>query len=731
MSSRQIFLRATVLLIAFGICGAQVECDGTCLQGVSSKIIEDEDPTILDKIKAKMSAANIDANLRAFTRDPHLAGTPGEEELGDELHRIWTEQGMDHVTKVTYDVLLSYPNQTDLSRIYLLGPNDTVIYATQEVEKVLSPDQNRSDVVPPFNAYAKSGDVQGELVYVNYGRIEDFTELMENYSIDVTGKIVLARYGKIFRGDKVSIAADHGAIGIIIYSDPADYSIDVNDPVYPDSWWLPGTGVQRGTVMVGKGDPLTPGYPSTATAYRTRNPDLPTIPSHPIGYDDAYHFLSRMSGPYVRSSWQGGLNFTYRIGPGFTDQNLKTKLHVNTYNKRVNTSSVFAYINGSVEPDRYVLLGNHRDAWVFGGVDPTSSTAVIMEVSRVLAEIVKEGSWRPRRTIVFCSWGAEEHGLVGSHEWVEGQVKNLADRAVVYLNVDIAVEGQESMRAKGVPLLYSILYDVAKRIPSANNDTITLYDEWLRYFPDKERDPSLPRVIPLGGGSDHVAFIGFAGVPAIDVRYTHNYTIIDYPLYHSVYETYDLVKIHMDPDFKRSLAIGLYWAEIARALADPLILPLNASTYSEMMTIYISDLDSGYGELMRANNVSLDGLYDSGTKFSSSTHFFVDRLSQANRQNPIEMRMYNDQLMRLERAFISFDGLPGRPTAKHVLFAPSSFDSYAGDTFPGLVDLMFGIEKLEGEAKVEQWEKVKQHLATIIFCIDSATSGLKPWTSFD
>lgn len=490
------------------------------------KLIADEDPSISQRIIQSMIADNIRTNLEQFTVDPHLGGTEGEDQLATTLHDMWVKQGLDYVTKVTYEVLLSYPNDTDPSFVYLLDANGTALHRSQEVEKILSPAQNRSDVVRPFNAYSHPGDVKGELVYVNYGRIEDFVELAENYSINVTGRIVIARYGSIFRGDKVSLAARYGAIGIILYSDPADYSVDTDEPAYPDSWWLPGTGVQRGTVLLGDGDPLTPGYPATESAYRTRYPDLPTIPVHPIGYEDAYHFLSIMGGPNASDSWQGKLNFTYRIGPGFIDNTLKVRLYVTTSTKMVNTTNVFAYINGSVEPDRYVLLGNHRDAWVFGAVDPTSGTAVMMEVSRVLAEVVKEGSWRPRRSIVFCSWGSEEYGLIASYEWVEQQLKILGDRAVAYLNVDLSVEGLQSLRAAGVPLLYDVVYNASKKVPSASNPSMTVYQEWLTYFPN---DDKLPKIANPGGGSDFVSFIGIAGVPCLDFRYTFNYSIIDYP----------------------------------------------------------------------------------------------------------------------------------------------------------------------------------------------------------
>jgi len=404
-------------------------------------------------------------------------------------------------------------------------------------------------------------------------------------------------------------------------------------------------------------------------------------------------------------------------------------MHVSTHSVRANTSNVFGYIKGSVEPDRYVLLGNHRDAWVFGAIDPTSATALMMEVSRVLSELVKEG-WRPRRTIVFCSWGAEEHGLIGSYEWVEDSVKNLASRAVAYLNVDLSVEGQVSMKAKGVPVLYNLLYDVAKKIPSANDKSIKLYDEWLKTFPRKS-DGKLPAINALGSASDHAPFIGVAGVPCIDFRYTHTYPIIDYPLYHSVYETYYLFDQLLDKDYKYSVAIGQFWGEAARYLADSLVLPLNASQYADSLITFIDDLEKSHGALMNANGIALDGLKDAAGRFKVASDIFTSNIPKANTKNPLEIRMINDQLMLLERAFIDPEGIPLRTFHKHILFAPSAFDSYAGDTFPGLIDLMWEIEARQGDDQLKQWELVKQHLASLIYCVNSATSTMKPVTAFN
>ncbi|XP_072030609.1 glutamate carboxypeptidase 2-like [Amphiura filiformis] len=308
-----------------------------------------------------------------------------------------------------------------------------------------------------------------DLVYANYARVEDFEYLEDNYpEINLTGTIIIARYGKIFRGNKALHAQAAGAKGLILYSDPADYAVDGDISLYPDGWWLPETGAQRGNIWVSdaKGDPLTPGFPANAYAYRKNDTDtpLPKIPAHPIGYGDARRLLSEMKGPVVSEAdgWKGNLNVTYRIGPGFTDPQRKAKMNIYTTREIRNTYDVIGYIRGDTEPDRYVILGNHRDAWVYGSTDPSSGTATLMEVARAFGEQVKSG-WRPRRSILFTSWGSEEYGLLGSTEYVEEFQKILGERAVAYLNVDCAVVGNYTLRVKSTPLLYNAIYEAARQ----------------------------------------------------------------------------------------------------------------------------------------------------------------------------------------------------------------------------------------------------------------------------
>ena len=277
---------------------------------------------------------------------------------------------------------------------------------------------------------------QGPLVYVNYGRQEDFQLI--SAKLNITGCICIARYGKGFRGKKATYAAEYGCSGLILYSDPYDYALNGTDRFYPNSWWLPGSGVQSGTLKdayFGNGDPLTPVYPAVKGSYRIdpKNVKLPRIPVYPIGFEDAVNLLAGMTGEVVPTSWVGKLNVAYRFGPGFFSPELRVKMEVQTISKMATIQNVFGFIKGHEEPDRYVLLGNHHDTWAYGAIDPHSATAAMLELSRAMAELVRVG-WRPRRTLVFCSWSAEEYEPIGSREWVENFVHILGNRAVAYFS---------------------------------------------------------------------------------------------------------------------------------------------------------------------------------------------------------------------------------------------------------------------------------------------------------
>ena len=380
-----------------------------------------------------------------------------------------------------------------------------------------------------FNGYSPSGQVTGEMVYANYGTIEDFLYL-RNINVSVHKRIVLVRYGGIYRGDKVANAYANGAAGCLIYSDPITYAPKGTDPmdVYPFTKYLPDQGVQRGSIFEGFGDPLTPGWPSPDAGQPGERIDpsdsrslLPHIPTQPISYGDALPLLSVLGGAHAPKEWQGGLPITYKIGPSA----VQVELSVQSDNKVATIHNVCASIAGSEQPDRIILLGNHRDAWVFGAADPNSGTAALLEIARSFG-ILKQRGWTPRRTIMMCSWDAEEAGTIGSTEWVERNRDLLNAQLVAYLNVDIAVSG-EALYVGAMPSLDDAIRAAAKVVPAPSDNASSLYDLWVEQ--SRGHEPSIGR---LGGcGSDFCSFVCHLGVPSVDMTFSGPGSD-GYPMYH-------------------------------------------------------------------------------------------------------------------------------------------------------------------------------------------------------
>nr|XP_054759641.1 N-acetylated-alpha-linked acidic dipeptidase 2-like [Lytechinus pictus] len=707
--------------------------DGSCSTSPSSSqptTTPTENETISELMIAECSAENIEENVRQLSSRPHLAGTPAEKENAEMLVNLWTEYGFDSVRLLSYDVLLAYPDPENPNKV-MITDNGVPVFTSALTEAVLRPEDNDTDAVPPFNAYSAQGEPEGPLVYVNYGTADDFDWLAKNRpDIDINGAIVIVKYGNNFRGQKVYNAQIAGAAGVIIYSDPVNHAHDGTEAVYPNDWWLPDSGVQRGSVFVGSssGDPVTPGYPSKPFMYRLNesDPSLPTIPVHPISYGDAQQLLSELAGDEVPDAWKGGLNITYRFGPGFTNLNRKVKMSIHTSREFRTIYNVIGVINGSVEPDRYVLLGNHRDAWVYGAVDPSSGTAILMETTRVYYQMLSQG-WRPRRSVMFCSWGAEEYGLIGSTEFVEEYQKILGERAVAYINIDSAVVGNYTFGARATPLLQQAVWDAAKRVPDGETQERSAYDVWLERVPDPRTGKPFTAVI--GSGSDYAPFMHRIGVPSTDLLYVYDFIrlgLSSYPVYHSVYENFYYVKNFLDWNFWRHQTVARVYIELSRDLADSVILPLGIVDYAANLRLASLGFERNFGTLLSQNGVVLDDLNSALNNFSASAHNFERQLTDIDLNDANSLRRVNDQMMQLERAFIDPAGLPDRKWIRHIIYAPSSVDSYAGTEFPAIVDSLYLIA--DDPDQQARWDNVKKQLAILTFTIQSAASTLNDVT---
>ena len=426
-------------------------------------------------------------HLRILTQAPHMAGTPEDKATADYVAQKFREAGLE-TEIVEYRVWMNYPAEISVD---MTAPDGVTMHGPTRERVNGDPYQDDPRVVMPFNSMSPSGDVEAEVVYANYGSPADFQKL-EQMKIDVRGKIVLVRYGQNFRGVKAFVAQEHGAAGVIIYSDPADDGWRHGDK-YPQGPWRPDTGVQRGSIgymFQYPGDPTTPGIasvPSLEESKRTppeQAAQLPRIPTTPLSYADAWPILEHLGGPDSPREWQGSLPFTYHVGPGPA----KVKIHLKQDYQLRTIWDVIGRVRGSELPDEWVVAGNHRDAWVYGAVDPNSGTAAMLESVHGIGELLKSG-WKPKRTMVFGSWDGEEEGLIGSTEWGEQHETELAN-AVAYFNMDVAVSGPK-FGASSVPTLKQFIREVTRVVPSPKGGM--LYDEWRKSSQsgaDAERRPT-------------------------------------------------------------------------------------------------------------------------------------------------------------------------------------------------------------------------------------------------
>jgi N-acetylated-alpha-linked acidic dipeptidase len=626
-------------------------------------------------------------HLRVLTQAPHVAGTIEDKATADYVAQKFRDAGLE-TEIVEYRVWMNYPAEisvdvTGPAGVHMHGPT------REHVEGDSLPDDPR--VITPFNAMSPSGDVEADVVYANYGSPEDFKKL-EQLQVDVRGKIVLVRYGQNFRGVKAFVAQEHGAAGVIIYSDPADDGWRKGDK-YPQGPWRPDTGVQRGSIgymFQFPGDPTTPGIASVASladAKRTppdQSAQMPKIPTTPLSYGDAWPILEHLGGPDSPRDWQGALPFTYHLGPGPA----QVKMHLKQDYQFRTIWDVIGRVRGSEFPDEWVVAGNHRDAWVYGAVDPNSGTAAMLEAVHGIGELLKSG-WKPKRTIIFGSWDAEEEGLIGSTEWGEQHDSELVN-AAAYFNVDVAVSGPK-FGAASVPSLKQFLRDVTKVVPSPKGGSV--YEDWQKtsqtageganpqenvgsnYRPPVAQGKADVPVSDLGSGSDYSVFLQHLGVPSTDIGSTGPYGV-----YHSAFDNFTWFKKFGDPDF-------LYEQEMARVfgisilrMADADVLPFDYEEYAKEIASYIDSAKRKAQIEFAGQSVNFDEASQAAHHFERAAAKTLVREQDA----PRDTAQLNRALRSAERALLVPDGLPNRPWFRHAIYAPGQYTGYAAVVIPGI-----------------------------------------------
>ncbi|MBI4474992.1 MAG: M28 family peptidase [Acidobacteria bacterium] len=643
--------------------------------------------------------------LMALTEEPHVAGTPAEQKVAEWVRDRFKEFGLD-VEMIQYNVFLNHPKKVSLRMTVPREENLSLKEDVYPQDKDSIPDGQ----FPAFHGYGASGKAAGQIVYVNYGSPADF-ERLRSMGISVAGRIVLVRYGGAFRGLKVKEAQDRGAAGVLIYSDPADDGYMKGD-VYPDGPMRPASAIQRGSVLFLShvpGDPSTPGYASTATARRlTRSQmeNVPNIPSLPISYREAEKLLRQLGGTRVPDAWQGGLPFAYHIGPGVAAVEMEVEMDEGL--KPIH--NVIARIPGAVEPDRWIILGNHRDAWTPGAVDPNSGTAVMIETARALSAAMKTG-WRPRRTILLCNWDGEEYGLVGSTEWAEEHEEELQRKTVAYLNLDSAVTGPD-FGASGTPSLRDLVRQTIADIPEPKRGGMVgtywerrLKENWASSAPvalDGAEQTFELQLGRLGSGSDYTAFLDYLGIPSVDFSFSGGYGV-----YHSIYDNFFWMSRFADPEFIYHQAAARFYGLLAMRAATAKLAPLRFSNYGPALMDDINQIRIDVIRRARtaegpAFRPDFTGVLEAIRDFDSASREadkIADRLASSD--NTAAVARFNDAIIQVERAFLNNQGLPKRPWFRHQLIAPGLTTGYAPWPFPGLRE---AVEKrdtamFEAEAK--------------------------------
>jgi N-acetylated-alpha-linked acidic dipeptidase len=626
------------------------------------------------KFLAVPDPVSAERDLKFLTAEPHVAGTPADYTTALFVAQKFRDAGLDTSIE-PYRVWLNYPGQVSVEAFNAAGTEIMRGPSREHVEG--DPYDNNPAVMPAFSGYSPSGDVTADVVYANYGRPEDFKALAD-LGISVRGKIVIVRYGENFRGVKAYLAQQNGAAALIMYSDPLDDGFTKGD-AYPNGPWRPSSGVQRGTVEFGfqhPGDPTTPGFAGTMNLPDSKrvnpedNPDMPRIPVTPLSAKDAQPILAALRGPECPRDWQGALPFTYRTGPGPVRVHLRLQ---QDYAYRT-IWNVIGKIKGTQFPDELVIAGNHRDAWVYGAVDPGSGTVAMLEAVRGLGELLKSG-WRPRRTIVFASWDAEEQGLIGSTEWVEEHEPELA-HAVAYFNTDTGAAGP-NFRAAATPSLKNFLRDITMLVPSPKGGV--LYDQWrtvgkLSALAAGGSDVSLGN---LGSGSDYTSFVDHVGIPSSDIRTSGSYGV-----YHSVFDNFEWYRKFGDPGFQYSQLIArVFGLEVLR-MSDADVLPYDYQNYATEIMQYTLAAEKHAREVFGEGTPDFSPVLRAARRFVTAGRIMQEEQQSTTRKEDIE-RM-NNILISTERDLLLPKGLPKRPWFRHSIFAPADMKGYTAAVIPGV-----------------------------------------------
>jgi len=635
----------------------------------------------------QINSTSFKTHLKKLTERPHVVGSEANAEVQRYMSEVMQQAGFE-VTQYPYDLYL--PNQPGSSLIEIVTPSRAVL---NQKEDVIPDDPFSSDpeLWKGWNAFSGSGDITAEVVYANYGRKEDFEKLKE-LGVDVKGKIVLARYGGNFRGFKAKFAEANGAAGLIIFTDPKDSGY-TKGLVYPEGPYYNKSTIQRGSLLTTDftGDPLTPFEPALPLDGKKKikrldpkQAQLHTIPVTPIAYGEAEKILGQMEGKAVPQSWQGGLPFTYRLEGG---SSLTVRLKVDQKINFVRAANVVGMLKGSEAPDEWIILGCHFDAWGFGATDPNSGTAMLLSLSETLGELKKQG-YAPKRSILIGHWDAEEHGVIGSSEWVEQMRDQLHAKGVVYMNFDGGVSGK-NFGASAAPTLKKLLIETSKMVNYPYTDQ-SLFEFWKK---DTQNEPSIGN---LGGGSDHIAFYMHAGVPSLSGGAGGP------NLYHSNYDSFQFYEQFVDPEFQMGPMVEHMAGLMALRMANAELIPYNLNRYAADLKLHFTNATNKIKAFepnfrgFNRTNAAISSLGVISENLSSELQSF---LLEGNFSKK-DLKIMNQQLIALEKSFLSEQGMYFGKWYKSLYASSDPFSGYAAWILPGLEYEI----ALKSSKRLEEWD---------------------------
>lgn len=689
--------------------------------------------TLEQDFDSKLEANNLDAWMQRMAEQPHWVGTEYGAENARWMQQQFKSWGYDARID-TYQVLFPYPK---IRLLEMTGP-ETFTAALKAIPVDGDPATQQGDaLLPSYNAFSRDGDVEAELVFVNYGVPSDY-EALEKLGIDVKGKIVIAKYYGSWRGIKPKLAAEKGAIGCIIYSDPKDDGYFQGD-VYPKGAFKNATGVQRGSVMdmpLYPGDVLTPGYAATEDAVRIDQQTAPTItqiPVLPISYGDAEPLLRALEGPVAPEDWRGALPITYHIGPGPARVHLKLEFEW----KLVPAHNVIATLKGSEFPDQWVVRGNHHDAWVHGASDPVSGMVALMEEARVVGVLAKKGN-RPKRTVVYCAWDAEEPGLIGSTEWVEDHMPELQEKTVAYINTD--GNGRGFLGAGGSHTLETLVTEVAGDVIDPQTGVSVKARRLSRNAVNGGSNDFT--ISALGSGSDYTPFIQHAGIASLNLGFGGENEGGEY---HTIYDSYAHFKRFKDPEHAYGVTLAKVAGRLVLRLANAEVLPFTFGPWNQTVSKYLKEViqtadnmredvkvhNSRVGEnhyLNAADPTKAQAIpqkeadipYLDFSPVQNALVALETEIRMLGKQDPLGLDSkqkleFNQFLMQAEQQLTSEDGLPRRPWYRHQIYAPGFYTGYGVKTLPGVRE---AIEQ-------KNWEEAQVEIGKLANTFDHLTQHLK------